>query len=50
MKTEQCAYSHCENDAAFYDSMDDAICEDCMENQVQDCGDSYDDFESIGDI
>jgi hypothetical protein len=50
MKIEKCAYNHCDNDADFYDAMGDAVCEECMERQVQHCGDSYDDFESIGDL
>ena len=46
---EQCAYSHCENEAEFIDELGDFVCCECMEREVEEGSATYEDFESMGE-
>lgn len=47
MKILKCDYDFCDNDAQYYDPMDNVVCEDCMHREVDSGEYDYEDYESI---
>lgn len=43
----ECTYEHCENPAEFLDEMDDPVCQECMEREVNESGADPQSFERI---
>ena len=44
----KCDTGNCDNEAEFWDPMDNKICEDCMENMIANEDYEAEDFEHIG--
>lgn len=46
-KAPRCTYGFCYNEAEYIDHMDDHICADCMDREIQEGSAEPEDFEAI---
>ena len=47
MAKNQCENSTCDNEAMYFDTMDNKMCSECVEFEIVECGNSAEDYEFI---